>query len=115
MPGIEFFWIRLNFIGLNRMPPPELPKNQDCHELWSKKRRRQMRELEAVNAAGLRGGGGSMPSSCAGGPTGDSSTQSGNAVKNEGSGSLTGSGLLPASRSTSQPGSEKMDDSSIPG
>ncbi len=27
-----------------RMPPPQLPTYQDCHELWSKKRRRQMRE-----------------------------------------------------------------------
>jgi hypothetical protein len=27
-----------------RMPPPQLPMYQDCHELWSKKRRRQMRE-----------------------------------------------------------------------
>ena len=26
------------------MPPPQLPTYQDCHELWSKKRRRQMRE-----------------------------------------------------------------------
>lgn len=27
-------------------PPPTLPTWQDCHELWSKKRRRQMREQE---------------------------------------------------------------------
>ncbi|XP_026688610.1 cyclin-dependent kinase 12-like [Diaphorina citri] len=25
------------------MPPPQLPTWQDCHELWSKKRRRQLR------------------------------------------------------------------------
>lgn len=31
-------------IDPDKMPPPELPTNQDCHELWSKKRRRQMRE-----------------------------------------------------------------------
>ena len=31
-----------------RMPVPELPKNQDCHELWSKKRRRQMREQQQM-------------------------------------------------------------------
>lgn len=27
-------------------PPPILPTWQDCHELWSKKRRRQMREQQ---------------------------------------------------------------------
>jgi len=29
-----------------RMPTPQLPTWQDCHELWSKKRRRQMREQQ---------------------------------------------------------------------
>ena len=33
-----------------RMPVPELPTHQDCHELWSKKRRRQMREAEIATA-----------------------------------------------------------------
>ena len=28
------------------MPIPELPTWQDCHELWSKKRRRQLREQQ---------------------------------------------------------------------
>ncbi|XP_014223265.1 cyclin-dependent kinase 12 isoform X1 [Trichogramma pretiosum] len=28
------------------MPLPKLPTNQDCHELWSKKRRRQLREQQ---------------------------------------------------------------------
>lgn len=28
------------------MPPPKLPINQDCHELWSKKRRRLQREQQ---------------------------------------------------------------------
>lgn len=28
------------------MPPPELPTWQDCHELWSKKRRRQLKEQQ---------------------------------------------------------------------
>lgn len=28
------------------MVAPELPTWQDCHELWSKKRRRQLREAE---------------------------------------------------------------------
>ncbi|KAM3957165.1 cyclin-dependent kinase 12-like [Aphomia sociella] len=29
-----------------QMPPPELPTWQDCHELWSKQRRRQQREQQ---------------------------------------------------------------------
>lgn len=33
------------------LPPPRLPLSQDCHELWSKKRRRQLREQEAEAAA----------------------------------------------------------------
>lgn len=28
------------------MPAPELPTWQDCHELWSKQRRRQLREQD---------------------------------------------------------------------
>lgn len=28
------------------MPAPKLPTWQDCHELWSKKRRRQQREQQ---------------------------------------------------------------------
>lgn len=28
------------------MAVPKLPLNQDCHELWSKKRRRQLREQQ---------------------------------------------------------------------
>lgn len=28
------------------MPAPELPTWQDCHELWSKQRRRQQREQQ---------------------------------------------------------------------
>ncbi|KAM9779698.1 uncharacterized protein cdk12 [Neosynchiropus ocellatus] len=30
----------LSDVDPNRMPPPDLPHHQDCHELWSKKRRR---------------------------------------------------------------------------
>lgn len=29
-----------------RIQAPELPTWQDCHELWSKKRKRQMREQQ---------------------------------------------------------------------
>jgi len=32
----------------DRMEPPALPEFQHCHELWSKKRRRQMRDAEAA-------------------------------------------------------------------
>ena len=28
------------------MEPPPLPHNQDCHELWSKRRKRQMKEAQ---------------------------------------------------------------------
>ena len=28
------------------MDPPPLPKNQDCHELWSKNRKRQLKEQQ---------------------------------------------------------------------
>ncbi|KAM4030617.1 cyclin-dependent kinase 12 [Anomaloglossus baeobatrachus] len=31
----------LKDVDVNKMPPPDLPHWQDCHELWSKKRRRQ--------------------------------------------------------------------------
>ena len=34
----------LKGVNPDKMPPPDLPTWQDCHELWSKKRRRQMRE-----------------------------------------------------------------------
>ncbi|XP_063232565.1 cyclin-dependent kinase 12 isoform X2 [Bacillus rossius redtenbacheri] len=30
----------------DKMPPPELPTWQDCHELWTKKRRRQLKEQQ---------------------------------------------------------------------
>lgn len=30
------------------MSAPKLPTWQDCHELWSKKRRRQQREQESL-------------------------------------------------------------------
>ncbi|XP_046390009.1 uncharacterized protein LOC124158759 isoform X2 [Ischnura elegans] len=36
----------LKNVNPEKMPPPELPTWQDCHELWSKKRRRQMREQQ---------------------------------------------------------------------
>merc|ERR1719373_1249148 len=35
----------------DKMPPPDLPRNQDCHELWIKKRRRQLREQQSTGAA----------------------------------------------------------------
>lgn len=38
------------------MEPPPLPKNQDCHELWSKRRRRQLKEQQdaAISLAGAQ-------------------------------------------------------------
>ncbi|CAO1426405.1 unnamed protein product [Diamesa serratosioi] len=41
----------LKNIRPENLPPPRLPLSQDCHELWSKKRRRQLREQEAEAAA----------------------------------------------------------------
>merc|ERR1719412_2143349 len=105
-------WLR--DVDPEKLPTPELPKYQDCHELWSKKRRRQQREQEVL-AAAARGSTGSMVVS----NTGDSSNHSIStaAMKTEGSGSLSGGILsnLPVSRSTSQPGSEKLDENSLQG
>ncbi|GIX89691.1 hypothetical protein CDAR_81171 [Caerostris darwini] len=43
-------WLR--DVHPERMEPPDLPLNQDCHEMWSKRRRRQIRlEQEALNVA----------------------------------------------------------------
>lgn len=40
----------LKDIHPDRMEPPNLPLNQDCHEMWSKRRRRQIRlEQEALS------------------------------------------------------------------
>lgn len=36
-----------------RMPAPQLPTWQDCHELWSKKRKRLLREQQESVAAKL--------------------------------------------------------------
>lgn len=38
------------------MPAPELPTWQDCHELWSKQRRRQMREQDHTQGKKPYGG-----------------------------------------------------------
>lgn len=32
----------------SRMAPPKLPTWQDCHELWSKKQRKHMKEQQAA-------------------------------------------------------------------
>uniref|UniRef100_A0A182WPN8 Uncharacterized protein n=1 Tax=Anopheles minimus TaxID=112268 RepID=A0A182WPN8_9DIPT len=37
---------RIHTGGGKQLPPPQLPTWQDCHELWSKKRRRQLREQQ---------------------------------------------------------------------
>ena len=33
----------------DEMEPPPLPRNQDCHELWSKRRKRQLKEIPEGN------------------------------------------------------------------
>ncbi|KAM6953697.1 cyclin-dependent kinase 13 [Aplochiton taeniatus] len=40
----------LKDVDPDRMPPPDLPLWQDCHELWSKKRRRQKQMPEELTA-----------------------------------------------------------------
>ncbi|XP_026147982.1 cyclin-dependent kinase 13 [Mastacembelus armatus] len=44
--GSEF----LKDVDPDKMPPPDLPLWQDCHELWSKKRRRQKQMTEELGA-----------------------------------------------------------------
>lgn len=43
---IIFYFIKIMQNCFIRMPVPKLPTWQDCHELWSKKRRRQIREQQ---------------------------------------------------------------------
>merc|ERR1719367_1239718 len=87
-------WLR--DVDPEKLPTPELPKYQDCHELWSKKRRRQQREQEVLAASSRGGTGSNMAAN-----TGDSSNPSvtTTAIRLEGSGSLSGGILsnLPAS------------------
>lgn len=45
------------------MAPPKLPTFQDCHELWSKKRRRQQREQELTKPI-KESGETTMPPNC---------------------------------------------------
>lgn len=40
----------------DRLPPPDLPHWQDCHEMWSKRRRRQLRLEQDMAVAAAAGG-----------------------------------------------------------
>ncbi|KAK7009142.1 cyclin-dependent kinase 13-like isoform X1 [Biomphalaria glabrata] len=42
--GLNSPWLR--DIDPNSIPPPDLPKDQDCHELWCKNRKKEMREMQ---------------------------------------------------------------------
>ncbi|XP_005088929.1 cyclin-dependent kinase 13 [Aplysia californica] len=42
--GLTCPWLR--DIDPNSIPPPNLPKDQDCHELWCKNRKKEMREQQ---------------------------------------------------------------------
>lgn len=66
----------LKGVNPDKMPPPDLPTWQDCHELWSKKQRRRNREsakpevapaaqgllpIKPATSAGAGGSGSSNP------------------------------------------------------
>ena len=76
-----------------RMPPPELPKFQDCHELWSKKRRRQLRQQELQQAS-------------------NSNSNSATGASNPGAGAAASGSN--ADQSNSQPNSDKQQSTSQP-
>lgn len=38
-------WLRI----FSNMVPPSLPRDQDCHEMWSKQRRRKMAQANSSN------------------------------------------------------------------
>ena len=42
-------WLRNNY----NMVPPMLPHDQDCHEMWSKQRRRKMAQASSSNGSDL--------------------------------------------------------------
>ncbi|XP_017843319.2 cyclin-dependent kinase 12 isoform X1 [Drosophila busckii] len=49
--ALKSVWLRN--INPDDMPTPQLPTWQDCHELWSKKRRRQLREQQESMPSGV--------------------------------------------------------------
>ncbi|CAL8070009.1 unnamed protein product [Calicophoron daubneyi] len=49
--ALDSSWLRN--IDPNRIPPPKLPVDQDCHEMWSKKRRRMLRHEQELKAQKL--------------------------------------------------------------
>lgn len=62
--ALESKWLK-NIVP-EEMEPPSLPTWQDCHELWSKRQRRQKREAAQAQLSGSvppQSGSGSGPSS----------------------------------------------------
>jgi hypothetical protein len=86
-----------DFSTFFRMAPPELPTYQDCHELWSKKRRRQLREQLQVE-------GGSTATAATGASQGGGSPHQTSGAVSCKSGSVI-----------SQPSSEKLEENSSQG
>ncbi|CAH8621173.1 unnamed protein product [Dicrocoelium dendriticum] len=48
--ALESHWLRK--VDPSRIQPPKLPIDQDCHEMWSKKRRRMLRQEQELKARG---------------------------------------------------------------
>ncbi|CAG2166391.1 unnamed protein product [Oppiella nova] len=39
--------------NINNMTPPILPQDQDCHEMWSKQRRRKLQQQNSQQSNGI--------------------------------------------------------------